>query len=344
MYIHQTTCISPQQTFSDINLEKLNVSVNNVLNVIEPKYEDIPLNILRRMGKAVRMGIGAALPICKTNKIDGIIIGTANGGMEDCIKFLNQIKTFDEGKLTPTNFVQGTPNAIASQLGLLTKNNGYNITHVHRGLAFENALIDAQMYLSENPNNNILVGGIDEISTYNYNIEKLGGWYKNEIIKNSELYNNNTKGTIAGESVSMFLLNNNEENAIAKIELIKTINTNNEIEVAAQLKLILKNKNIDVLITGENSDNRLQKYFEVCENIVNANTLIVRYKHFCGEFPTASAISLWLACEFIKNQNTPAHFIKRKSTITSYNNILIYNNYKGEQHSFILVTDVTHRY
>ena len=164
------------------------------------------------------------------------------------------------------------------------------------------------------------------------------------VIKNSELYNNNTKGTIAGEGVSMFLLNNNEENAIAKIELIKTINTNNEIEVAAQLKLILKNKNIDVLITGENSDNRLQKYFEVCENIVNANTLIVRYKHFCGEFPTASAISLWLACEFITNQNTPAHFIKRKSTITSYNNILIYNNYKGEQHSFILVTDVTQRY
>ncbi len=369
MYIHQTTCISSQQTFSNINLEKLNVSENNVLNVIEPKYENIPLNVLRRMGKAVRMGIGAAMPICNANKIDGIIIGTANGGMEDCIKFLNQIKTFEEGKLTPTNFVQGTPNSIASQLGLITKNNGYNITHVHRGLAFENALIDAQMYLSENCDNNILVGGIDEISSYNYNIEKLGGWYKNEKINNTELYNTKTNGTIAGEGVAMFLVNNNPEKAIAKISAIKTFHTNNEIEVAKQLELFLKNNNeqIDVFISGENGDNRLQKYSDICENIVNrhaelisassfafkteipkqvrndaknGDVSIVCFKHFCGEFPTASAVSLWLACEFIKSKNIPNHFIKNSVNEASFNKILIYNNYKGEQHSFVLLKNI----
>ena len=119
MYIHKSTCISPQQTFFDVDLVKLNLSINNILNVVEPKYEDIPLNILRRMGKAVRMGVGAALPLIKDSKnIDGIIIGTANGGMEDCIKFLNQIVQFEEGRLTPTNFVQSTPNAIAAQIGL----------------------------------------------------------------------------------------------------------------------------------------------------------------------------------------------------------------------------------
>ncbi|MBI5539201.1 MAG: hypothetical protein HY951_04030, partial [Bacteroidia bacterium] len=73
MYIHKSTCISPQQTYSDVDLEKLNISVNNILSVVEPKYENIPLNILRRMGKAVRMGVGAALPLIKDSKIDGII-------------------------------------------------------------------------------------------------------------------------------------------------------------------------------------------------------------------------------------------------------------------------------
>ena len=62
--------------------------------------------------------------------------------MEDCIKFLNQIVEYKEGLLTPANFVQSTSNAAAAQIALVTKNHQYNITHVHRGLAFENALMD----------------------------------------------------------------------------------------------------------------------------------------------------------------------------------------------------------
>ena len=116
LYIHQHTCISPQQAFNDVNIETLKESAENKLKAIEPVYEGIPPGILRRMGKAVRMGVGAAVPLLKTNTaIDGIIIGTANGGMEDCIKFLNQIIDYDEGLLTPGNFVQSTPNAIAAQ-------------------------------------------------------------------------------------------------------------------------------------------------------------------------------------------------------------------------------------
>ena len=157
-YIHQTTCISPQQTFPDAGLDHLNGSVENKLKVVEPSYEGIPPGILRRMGKAVRIGVGAALSIIN-QKPDGIIIGTANGGMEDCIKFLNQIIDYDEGMLTPGNFVQSTTNAIAGQLGLMSSNKGYNITHVHRALAFENAIIDADMLLKENPGCSYLLGG-----------------------------------------------------------------------------------------------------------------------------------------------------------------------------------------
>ena len=78
------------------------------------------------MGKAVRMGLGASIPLLQNNNepLSGIIIGTAMGGMEDCINFLNQVIDYNEGMLTPTNFVQSTPNAIASQLGLLSNNKG----------------------------------------------------------------------------------------------------------------------------------------------------------------------------------------------------------------------------
>jgi hypothetical protein len=158
-YIHQTSSISPQHSPGNVDLNILFEPVDKKLHAIEPVYGGIPPGVLRRMGKAVRMGVGAALPLLHSGIVpDGIIIGTTDGGKEDSAKFLNQIVDYDEGMLTPLNFVQSTPNAVAAQIGLLTKNHGYNITHLQPGLAFEFAMIDADMMLNENPLNNYLLG------------------------------------------------------------------------------------------------------------------------------------------------------------------------------------------
>ncbi len=153
LYIHRTTCISPQQTFpqTDIDLPRLHLSVDNKLRAREPSYADIPPGQLRRMGRTVRFGIGAALPLLReaTTPPDGILIGTANAGMEESIQFMKEIIDHEEGILSPGAFVQSTPNTIAAQLSLLSHNKAYNITHVQGGLAFENALIDAAMLLQE---------------------------------------------------------------------------------------------------------------------------------------------------------------------------------------------------
>ena len=243
-YIHNTSFISPQQTFGNVAIDELRDAVNGKLQVTEPSYEGIPTGILRRMGKAIRIGVGTALPIIKKSDktIDGIIIGTANGGMEDCIKFLNQIIDYDEGMLTPTNFVQSTTNAIAAQIGLLSKNKSYNTTHVHRGLSFENALLDADMQLKENENASFLVGGVDEISTYNYNIDWLDGWFKKESIPAKDLYNSGTVGTIAGEGSAMFLVNNEKANAIAKVTALQQLHTTDKVNRCGSVNIILEKK------------------------------------------------------------------------------------------------------
>ena len=62
------------------------------------------------------------------------------------------------------------------------------------------------------------------------------------------------------------------------------------------------------------------------------------FKHFTGEFPTASALALWLACMFLNSEKNPTHFIKRYIQKSPPKNILIYNTYRGEQHSFMLVS------
>ena len=343
LYIHQTSCISPQQTFEEKDIDMLHESVNNKLHVIEPKYPGIPPGLLRRMGKAVRIGVGAALPLLQGLSPNGIIIGTSNGGMEDCIKFLNQIIEYDEGMLTPGNFVQSTTNAIAAQVGLLTANKKYNITHVHRGLAFENAVIDAAMLVKENPFSNYLLGAVDEISNYNFNIDYLAGWYKKESLSNKELYQSNSPASIAGEGAAMFIVGDNKTGALASLRAIYTMHTHDEKLVANQLKGFLEknlpgNEKISLLISGENGDNRLTKYYTACENIFTDDITIARYKHICGEFPTAAAIATWLGCQLIQSPHLPAHFIKKGEPQKEYANILIYNNYKGAQHSFLLIS------
>ncbi|HRO45201.1 beta-ketoacyl synthase chain length factor [Agriterribacter sp.] len=344
MYIHHHTCISPQQTFRNADVEALQENTDNKLKAKEPVYDGIPPGILRRMGKAVRMGIGAAIPIIKQQSTDGIIIGTANGGMEDCIKFLNQIIAYDEGMLTPGNFVQSTPNAIAAQMGLLDKNRGYNITHVHRGLAFENALLDAMLMIRENPGNHYLLGAVDEISDYNYNIDLLDGCYKNEKISNKALYTTSSEGTIAGEGAVMFLVNNDAENALAKINAIQTLHTTDETEVRHALRQFMQQhfapgQKADMLLTGENGDNRLLKYYTAAESLFDDHTTVARFKHMCGEYPTASSVALWLACY---PQPLPPHMIKKQGSAAAVRNIIIYNSYRGLQHSFIHIV-ITHK-
>jgi hypothetical protein len=346
-FIHETVCISPQPTFLqdkifNAPLNELNHPVDNILYAIEPAYETIPPGVLRRMGRAVRLGIGAALPLVKQaiRTPGGIIIGTSMGGMEDCIKFLNQIIEYNEGTLTPTNFVQSTPNAIAGQLGLLSKNTGYNITHVHRGFSFENAVIDVDMLLKETPGNTYLMGAVDEISSYNYNIERLAGAYKNMPCSNEELYNVDSPGSIAGEGSAMFIVDDDPENAIAKLTAVQIFQTEDDLLVSAQLRQFLRDhlddKMPDLLLSGENGDNRVLHFYTSCEQICDNNIGIARFKHLSGEHPTASAFACWIACEIIKRNVLPEHMIKREAG-REIKKILIYNNYKGIQHSFMLL-------
>lgn len=349
-YIHQSTCISPQQTFPGTEIDLLHEyeSADNKLSVIEPPYIGIPQNILRRMAKAVRIGVGTALPLMEGagSSPDGIIIGTANGGMEESVKFLKQIIEYKEEMLTPGNFVQSIPNAIASQISLLSQNKGYNITHVHRGLAFENAVIDAAMLLKENPSNNYLLGGVDEIASYHYNLEYLEGSYKKESLSSKRLYEVNSPGSIAGEGAAMFLVNSVKANALAKVRALVTLHSEEEGVVKDQLQNFLNKhapigEKTDLFLTGENGDNRALHFFSSCEAILDKDVPVARFKHMCGEYPTSSAFALWLACHLLGSQSVPPHMIKKPAVKTKYKNVLIYNNYKGIQHSFMLISKIS---
>jgi hypothetical protein len=343
LYVHKTNCFSPQQTSPGAIPDQLKESKDNQLLVKEPAYEQIPAGMLRRMGKAVRMSVGAALPLLKDiPQPDGIIIGTANGGIEDCIKFLNQIIEYNEGLLTPGSFVGSTSNAPAAQIALITKNKNYNSTKTHRGLAFENALLDALMLLEEKPEHAYLVGSVDEVSSYNFNIDRLAGCFRKQIVSNSELFRDAAEGTIAGEGVLMMMVSNRREGAVAKLEALQTIHTNDAsvVQETAQ-KFLLRSgspgQKIDLLITGENGDARVEKYYQQVESLFTGETSLARFKHLSGEYCTASSFGFWLATEILRTGKVPDIVLKSKGS-APVKRIFIYNNFRGLQHAFMLLS------
>ncbi|SDE29913.1 beta-ketoacyl synthase chain length factor [Niabella drilacis] len=339
MYIHQQFCISPQHTVEPVNLGELISSAAGKMVALEPLLEGVPPGMLRRMSKAVRMGIGAGLPLLKASTPDGIIIGTANGGMEDCIKFLNQIIDYEEGMLTPGNFVQSTPNAIAGQLSLITKNRNYNATHVHLGLAFENTLLDAKMFLNDHPGRVYLAGAVDEISTYNYNIDRLAGWY-DPALTSEALFNTDHAATIAGEGAALFLLSGMPDGALARIEALETLHTTDPQYVENRFEQLLAIYPVTpntLLLSGDNGDNRYRFFYDNLETLVPL-TAVLRFKHMTGEYPTATSFATWLATYLLQKQDVPAVLLKKGTVPENIDRVIIYNQYHGKQHSFLVIS------
>ncbi len=342
LYIHHSSCISPQHTFGEPILDEL-IWYKNGISAIEPKYPAIPPRELRRMGKVVRMGLGTALDILEQTdtKPNGIIIGTGNGGMEHCVLFLKQITDYNEGVLTPGNFVQSTSNAIASSIGLATQNFGYNNTHVHEGLAFEMALIDAQLQLTSFPGRHYLVGGLDDMATYNNNIDNLAGWNRIPSGSTAELYSHKEIGTIPGEGAAMFLVSDEKEGATSKIVKIKTWYSDDPIDHTNQIenfKSYCDSKDIypDVIISGKNGDVREDLFYQNFESQFEDRSPVY-YKQMCGDYPTAGSFGLWLANYIMHVQKIPES-ITADSSPRRINSVLLYNSYHKFQHSLILLT------
>ncbi len=348
MYITDLKSISPQKTYTDEFLKGELVAHEGIIfNVEEPDYMDlIPRGLLRRMGKAVRMGVGTGLPLIKNNtNIDGILMGTANGGLENCIDFLNQIVEYDEGMLTPTNFVQSTPNAIAGQLALMDQNRGYNTTYTNGGHAFENTLLDALLLFEEGNAEKLLIGGIEEISNYNYNIDFLADHYKEVAVGNFDLIDSLTSGSVCGEGSNMFIVEKNATEYYAKIHDVAQLTYPKESDIETCIDDILtKNSftrsDIDTLMLGMNGDVDHNKWYNHVSDDLFPTTNTLVFKHLVGEYRTCTSFAVWMCSQLLNGET--AFFesiIKREIDRKNINKILIYNHFDEVNHSFILISN-----
>ena len=88
--------------------------------------------------------------------------------------------------------------------------------------------------------------------------------------------------------------------------------------------------------SGENGDSRVLPFCTACEAALDPSVPVARFKHLCGEYPTASAFAVWLALQL--GSALPWHMVKRGGVPPAdLRYVLLYNNHKLWQHSFILL-------
>lgn len=349
MYIVDMSCISAQDTYNNAIFEEgVKVHTEPQYWAIEPKYKKmVPLNLLRRMSKSVRMGVGTGIPLIDRFKdsLDGIIIGSANGSIKKSISFLNQIVEYDEGTLTPTDFIQSTSNSIAGTLALMGKVTGYNNTHVNNGIAFECAILDALLLFEENAAQRLLLGGVEEISQANYNVDSLRGMFKEEKIDSTQLLDSDTPGTVSGEGAALFVVDAKpSELAIAQIVDVAQMTHPTTDEILAKANAFLDRNgltttDIDALFLGYNGDNRTDYYYKNVQETLFPTQGVYTYKNLVGDYYTVSSFAVWLAANLFSGRTMPQEVIQKAST-KPIERVLIYNHYEGTQHGFILMNKI----
>ncbi|MDR0695002.1 MAG: beta-ketoacyl synthase chain length factor [Prevotellaceae bacterium] len=296
----------------------------------EPDYKKyIPdANVRRRMSRVMKMGTAAAVQCLSQagKQPDAIITATGWGCLGDTEKFLDNMIGNDEYLLNPTPFSQSTFNTIGAQVAIALKNTSYNITYVHRGISFENALLDAMMKIRDGEAAQVLVESYDEYTGASFKImERMGFW---------------RHGAVCGEGVQCFMLSA-QPGAAGKIRLrdVLCIFGDDPQMLEEQLTLFLRKHHlhpgaVDVLLSGRNGNNpHCSRYRWVEEFFKTASPVV--YKPFFGDYPTASSLALWLAGRLIAQQQLPGWL--SDTPPEQINRIVIYNHYKEKNHSFLLV-------
>ena len=348
VYINGIGSVSSQKTFDNSNfLEEILTYTDNVISVIDPDYKQyINPAAARRMAKGIKMGVVAskiALKDANLEKVDAIITGTGMGCVRDSEKFVSAIIDNQEQYLTPTSFIQSTHNTVGGQIALDLQCKGYNFTYVHASVSFESALLDAKLQLENNEASTILIGGVDEHGDHTITIHKLIHHIKEEKIESSKLLNSRTEGAIFGEGANFFVLSNKKQaSSYAEVMAVQTYNTLSETEVSHEIQLFLKDNGLDIngidaVVLGNNGDVKYDTFYNQLISGLFKDTQQVYYKHLCGEFHTASSFGIWLASKIVKTQKLPEEVKVNKKTTANYTTILLYNQYRGENHSFTLL-------
>jgi 3-oxoacyl-[acyl-carrier-protein] synthase II len=320
LYIHGTGNISPQQTWGgQFGFQQ---RMDARMSAVEPDYAPfVDQKVLRRMSRIIKMGVASAMMALQESSVavpDVIITGTGYGCLEDTGVFLSKMISNKEEALNPTPFIQSTHNTIGSQIALLLQCQGYNQTYAHGAFSFENALQDAMLHALENPNQQLLIGGIDEITDFSF-----------QILHRFEYFH----GKPIGEA-SVFIVGSGVKRADSKacIHDLATIYKPDRTDLRTRMREVSSfMPAVDLIVTGTFVEDDLLR--TLCAELF-PGVLTLPFKSYCGEFPVAGAFGLWTAIQLITSK--PIDGVNPGND--SVKNILVLNESLGTHYSLIAVS------
>lgn len=347
IYITATQALSPHDTFLS---EKLPEKVETIQGVMKFRLPDFKLyfNPLqrRRMSNLVKASSVCSLECMNESGIekpDAIIVASSLGSVEESEKFLNKLIDENAEFLTPTNFIQSNHNSLGAQIALNLGCNNYNVVYSHKTASFESALIDACMLIEDGDARHVLVGGIDEITTENYELKKSIGLWKEEPFTNLDVLNSLSPGSIPGEGVAFFVLSSEPAvNSYASIcgAALYPFSDSPE-EVLGKLHAFLSAsgtgpEQIDLVMTGNNGDMDSDAFTASVLNAGFQKSIHGIYKHLSGEFDTAASFGLWFASRIMREGKIPG-YARLNQVEREIRQIMIYHHDGFRNHSFILL-------
>lgn len=281
-YIHKCSTISVLNSLENGILTSVNKSSSRKL--IEPNYKEIiPAEHLRKKSKVIRLGVASALKAMKNENAEGIIVGSGAGCCYNTVLFIGEYHGRNTRILSPNSFIQSTDNTIAGQIALILQNNSYNITYIQKGLAFENALLDAVL-LSEEVQGNVLVGGVDEwIPLFELNAQTK--------ILHPDYW--------IGEGASFFVLKQQEKGALAKVSACGILSANKN-SLQEKVNSFLEHHHLelpDLILYGNSFPNQEP----LSDNVFGVKTF--NYSNLSGIYFTNSSFGTHLGVEILSNPN-----------------------------------------
>jgi hypothetical protein len=206
-------------------------------------------------------------------------------------------------------------------VALLLGCHGHNQTFTHQSFSLESAVLDAQMLLAENPDQTILVGGVDEITEASHALMQRAGIFG--------------RGVPHGEGGFFFVCTSEKQTgSYAQIVDQRTLFKPESIE--KELQHFLKANEVDSaeidLVLFGGMDQPWDEEANKAVKLLFPSDKIIAYKKYCGEFTTSMGFAVWLGASLLKGKQV----LPLGGSDTPKKN-LIYNPYLGHHHSLILL-------